>query len=268
MPEVRERKQHRLALSLSQSMLQLNVFRPGLDAILFDLDGVVTQTASLHARVWRRLFDEFLAERAQQCAGGPFRLPEDYHDHVDGKVRVEGVRSFLRSRGIELPFGAPTDSPQSDTVCGLGNRKTGLFMQVLDSDGVEVFEGTLAFLRAVRAMALKTACVSSSRTCRKVLERTRLTDQFDVIYDGTDLEREGLPGKPQPDGFLRGAALIGVEPRNAAVVEDAVVGVAAGRAGGFRLVIGVDRGAGRDALLDAGADIVLSDLSELMTNRA
>ena len=139
-------------------------------------------------------------------------------------------------------------------------------MEVLESHGVEVFAGTLAFLEAVRALPLKTACVSSSLTCRKVLEKTRLTDQFDVIYDGSDLDREGRLGKPAPDGFLRGAALVGVAPGRAAVVEDAVVGVAAGHAGGFRLVIGVDRGAGRQALLDAGADIVVSDLAELMTN--
>lgn len=251
--------------------------RLGLDAILFDLDGVVTRTSSLHARVWQQLFDEFLARRPaprpapDQLPGAasgialPFRLPEDYLAHVDGKPRVEGVRSFLRSRGTELPFGARSDDPDSDTVCGLCNRKTQLFLAALDSQGVEVFEGTLAFLRAARASTLETACVSSSFTCRKVLASVRLTDQFDIIYDGNDLEADDLPGKPQPDCFLRAAELLGIEPNNAAVVEDAVVGVAAGRAGGFRQVIGVDRGAGRQKLLDAGADLVVADLAELIT---
>ena len=243
----------------------LNVLWLGLDAILFDLDGVVTNTSSLHARVWRRLFDEFFARWTPDRGEMPFRWPDDYHAHVDGKPRAEGVRSFLLSRGIELPLGAPSDGPDTDTVCGLGNRKAQLVLELLDSQGVEIFDGTVGVIRAARAAALKTACVSSSLSCREVLARARITDQFDVIYDGNDLEQDGLPGKPRPDCFLRAATLVGVEPRNAAVVEDAVVGAAAGRAGGFRLVIGVDRGAGRQALLDAGADIVVSDLAELMT---
>jgi trehalose 6-phosphate phosphatase len=244
-----------------------DVFGLGLAAFLFDLDGVVTRTASLHAQAWRRLFDEFLAERASGGDYVPFRLPDDYIDHVDGKPRYEGVRSFLRSRGIDLPFGAPSDAPSGDTVCGLGNRKNRLFLQVLDEQGVEVFEGTLAFIRALRAADIKTACVSSSKNCRPVLDRAGLTEQFDLIYDGNDLERDELPGKPRPDSFLRTAELVGVDPSRAAVVEDAIVGVAAGRSGGFRLVIGVDRGAGREALLGAGADVVVSDLSELDVRR-
>jgi alpha,alpha-trehalase len=264
MPATYPDKPQGLARPRSEPRLALDVRRLGLDAILFDLDGVVTQTASLHARVWRRLFNDFLARKALDRADMAFHLPEDYHAHVDGKPRIEGVQSFLQSRGIELPFGSPSDDPGSDTVWGLGNEKTHLFQEVLDQDGVEVFDGTVAFLRAVRESSLRTACVSSSFTCRTVLDRTRLTAEFDIIYDGHDLEREGRPGKPAPDGFLRAAALVGVEPAKAAVVEDAVVGVAAGRAGGFRLVIGIDRGAGRDALLDAGADIVVSDLAELM----
>lgn len=266
MPEACESWPHGRAAPDSSPLRRLDVLALGLDAILFDLDGVVTKTASLHARVWRRLFDEFLARRTPDCGEMRFRWPEDYHAHVDGKPRAEGVRSLLHSRGIELPFGAPSDDPDSDTVCGLGNRKNLLLLQVLESQGVEVFDGTVAFIHAVRAAALKTACVSSSLTCRKFLACARLTDQFDVIFDGTDLQREGLPGKPEPHSFLRAAALVDVDPSNAAVVEDAVVGVAAGHAGGFALVIGVDRGAGRLALLDAGADIVVSDLAELMTN--
>jgi len=267
-PDADTSELRRLATPTLVTLPGLDALRLRLDAILFDLDGVVAKTAILHARVWRRLLDEFLARRAPGRGEMRFRWPDDYHDHVDGKPRAEGVRSLLLSRGIDLPFGAPSDSSDTDSVCGLGNRKALLFMQALESQGVEVFDGTVAVLRAVRAAALKTACVSSSLNCRKVLEKAQLTGQFDLVYDGTDLAQDGLPGKPRPDCFLRAAALIGVEPRNAAVVEDAVVGVAAGRAGGFRLVIGVDRGAGRDALLDAGADIVLSDLSEMMTNRS
>ncbi len=264
MPDAERSKLRRLALPALAPLPGPDALQPGLEAILFDLDGVVAKTSSLHARVWRRLLDEFLARRAPGRGEMRFRWPDDYHDHVDGKPRAEGVHSLLLSRGIDLPFGTPSDGPDTDSVCGLGKRKALLFMQALESQGVEVFDGTVAVLRAARAAALKTACVSSSLNCRKVLEKTRLTGQFDLVYDGTDLAQDGLPGKPRPDCFLRAAALIGVEPRDAAVVEDAVVGVAAGHAGGFRLVIGVDRGAGRDALLDAGADIVVADLAELM----
>ena len=261
-PEAHEEQSSRLAVPDPEDPKRL--FGLGLEAFLFDLDGVVTRTASLHAQAWRRLFNEFLAELAPQGDFVPFRLPDDYLDHVDGKPRYEGVRSFLHSRGIDLPFGAPSDAPSGDTVCGLGNRKNRLFIQVLDEQGAEVFEGTLAFIRALRDARIKTACVSSSKNCRPVLDRARLTEQFDVIYDGNDLEREGLPGKPRPDSFLRAAELVGVDPSHAAVVEDAIVGVAAGRSGGFRLVIGIDRGAGHEALLGAGADLVVADLSELV----
>ncbi len=235
----------------------------GLEAVLFDLDGVVTRTAGVHARAWKRLFDDFLAERAPTGRQAPFRLPEDYVDHVDGKPRYEGVQSFIRSRGIDLPFGTPADAPGADSICGLGNRKNDLFMQVLDDEGVEAFEGTLAVLRALRGHGLKTACVSSSRNCRPVLDRAGLAGLFDVIFDGNDLYREELRGKPHPDSFLRAARLLEVAPGRAAVVEDAIVGVAAGRAGDFALVIGVDRDAGRDMLLEAGADLVVTDLCEL-----
>lgn len=241
----------------------VDIFALKLKAFLFDLDGVVTRTASLHARAWQCLFDEFLAERAQGGNFAPFRLPEDYLNYVDGRPRYEGVASFLLSRGIDLPYGAPSDLPTAKTICGLGNRKDDLFTEVLDAQGVEVFEGTLAFIRALRTETIKTACVTSSKNGRPVLERAALAGLFDLIYDGDRLEREGLPGKPSPDSFLRAAELVGVDPDHAAVVEDAIAGVAAGRAGKFRLVIGVDRGAGSAALLRAGADVVVSDLSEL-----
>lgn len=240
-----------------------DVFQLGLQAVLFDLDGVVTRTATVHARAWKRLFDEFLAGWAGDPERlGPFRISEDYILYVDGKPRYEGVRSFLQSRGIDLPWGDPGDPPDVRTICGLGNRKNRFFQEVLAA-GVEVFPGTLAWIQALSARGIKIGCVSSSRNCVPVLERAGLVERFDVIFDGRDLEREGLPGKPRPDAFLRAAARLGVAPAAAAVVEDAVSGVEAGRAGGFRLVIGVDRGAGRDALLHAGADLVVDDLAEL-----
>ncbi len=249
--------------SQSTNRVPVDIRARGLEAFLFDLDGVVTRTASVHARAWKRLFDAFLAEHATAGRQAPFRLPEDYVDHVDGKPRYEGVQSFIRSRGIDLPFGEPSDAPGGDTVCGLGNRKNALFTQVLDEEGVEAFEGTLGVLRALRGHGLKTACVSSSRNCRPVLDRAGLAGLFDVVFDGNDLYRAQLRGKPQPDSFLEAARLLGVAPGRAVVVEDATVGVAAGRAGAFALVIGVDRGAGRDPLLAAGADLVVADLDEL-----
>jgi alpha,alpha-trehalase len=240
------------------------IFRTAITAVLFDLDGVVTRTAALHGRAWQRLFDEFLAglDRDPECRA-PFRLPEDYVAYLDGKPRYEGVRSFLQSRGIELPWGDPQDWPDDRTVCGLGNRKNRYFNDVLAEHGVQVFATTIALIRALRAQGIRTGCVSSSKNCRPVLERAGITDLFDVIFDGTDLEREGLTGKPRPDAFLGATERLGVRPQEAAIVEDAVSGVAAGRAGDFGLVIGVDRGAGRDALHEAGADVVVADLAEL-----
>lgn len=248
---------------LSTSRVPVDVRALGLEAFLFDLDGVVTRTASLHARAWKRLFDEFLAERGALGREAAFRLPEDYVEHVDGKPRYEGVQSFLGARGIDLPFGDPSEAPSGASVCGLGNRKNRLFLQVLDEQGVEVFEGTRALIATLRRHRIKTACVSSSKNCRPVLDRPGLTGLFDVVYDGNDLYREKLPGKPRPDSFLRAAQLLGVGPGQAAVVEDAIVGVAAGRSGGFRLVIGIDRGAGPEMLTGAGADLVVTDLAEL-----
>jgi alpha,alpha-trehalase len=237
-----------------------------IGAFLFDLDGVVTRTADVHAHAWKQLFDGFLAARAGDAGFAPFRLPEDYIAYVDGKPRYDGVRSFLESRAIDLPWGDPQDGPDTQTVCGLGNRKDRLFALVMHRDGVEVFEGTAALIRALRAQGRKIGCVSSSKNCRPVLERAALTALFDAIVDGNDLEREHLAGKPAPDTYLRGAALLGTGPERAAVIEDAVAGVAAGRAGRFKLVIGVDRGAGRAALLQAGADLVVADLADFATH--
>ncbi|MGH6914846.1 MAG: beta-phosphoglucomutase family hydrolase, partial [Geminicoccales bacterium] len=239
--------------------------RPGreLSAFLFDLDGVVTDTAAVHGRAWKRLFDDFLASREgdpEQVQ--PFRLPDDYIAYVDGKPRYEGVRSFLESRGIDLRWGNADDPPDALTICGLGNRKNEIFHEVLDEQGVEVLGGTVGLIRALRARGIKVACVSSSKNGQSVLERAGLLELFDAVLDGNELERHRLRGKPRPDSFLHAAALLDVGPGEAAVVEDAVAGVAAGRAGGFGLVIGMDRGAGRQALLDGGADIVVKDLGE------
>lgn len=234
-----------------------------LRAYLFDLDGVITDTAAVHSRAWKRLFDDFLAAREGDVEQlQPFRLPEDYVRYVDGKPRYEGVRAFLQSRSIDLPWGSAGDPPGVPTICGLGNRKNEIFNEVLDQQGVEVLEGTVGLIRALRARGIAVACVSSSKNARPVLERAGLIDLFDAIIGGNELERHGLRGKPRPDSFLHAAALLGVRPGEAAVIEDAVAGVEAGRAGGFGLVIGVDRGAGRTALLGAGADVVVDHLEE------
>lgn len=244
--------------------MPVEVLGTTIDAFLFDLDGVVTRTARVHARAWKRLFDEFLASlEGDPERLAPFRLPADYLAYVDGKPRYEGVRSFLQSRAIDLPWGDPQDSPDARTVCGLGNRKDRYFNEVLAEQGVEVFPTTIALIGALRTRGVRTACVSSSKNCRSILARAGIIELFDRIFDGRDLEREGLAGKPHPDAFLRAAERLGAAPARSAVVEDALSGVAAGRAGGFGLVIGVDRGAGREALLAAGADVVVADLAEL-----
>lgn len=239
-----------------------DLLAPGLEAFLFDLDGVVTKTADIHAHAWKQLFDGFLEGRAGGGPFAPFRLPEDYTAYVDGKPRYDGVRSFLESRTIDLPWGNPQDPPDAQTVCGLGNRKDQLFAKVLHEHGVQVFDGTVALIRALRAKNRKIACVSSSKNCRPVLEQAGLIELFDAIVDGNDLEHLHLAGKPAPDTYLRGAALLAASPDRAAVIEDAISGVAAGKAGRFKLVIGIDRGAGRAALLAAGADVVVGDMSE------
>lgn len=230
-----------------------------LDAVLFDLDGVLTPTAEVHMCAWARLFEPYLAERDAAPYGDA-----DYFDHIDGKPRYEGVASLLASRGIELPWGDAADPPELDTVCGLGNRKNDAFNEVLASDGVAPYPGSLAFLDAVQAQGVHVAVVSSSRNARAVLETAGLLERFDVIVDGLVAAEQGIAGKPQPDTYLYGAQLVGVSPARAVVVEDATSGVAAGRAGDFGLVLGVDRGVGVQALLTHGADLVVDDLGELI----
>ncbi|MGA5441756.1 HAD family hydrolase [Streptomyces griseoincarnatus] len=232
-----------------------------IEACLFDLDGVVTRTAVVHAAAWKEMFDAFLRERDGE-GYAPFTAA-DYDAYVDGRPRADGVRTFLASRGIELPAGGPDDPPAAATVHGLGNRKNELLLARIRTDGVEPYDSTLAYLHAVRARGLRTAIVSSSANCRDVLRSIDAEDLFDVRIDGVVAAGRGLPGKPAPDTFLAAAAELGVEPARAAVFEDALAGMDAGRAGKFGYVVGVDRVGQAEALYAHGADTVVTDLSEL-----
>jgi beta-phosphoglucomutase family hydrolase len=234
------------------------------DAVLFDLDGVLTETARVHAAAWKKTFDEFLQHRAVERNEPfqPFDIATDYAIYVDGKPRYEGVRSFLASRGIELPYGDPDAPPNQTTICGLGNRKNELFNEVLASDGVEVYQGSVALVRHLRSQGIKTAVVSSSKNCLTVLNATGITELFEVRVDGEVAARLHLTGKPAPDTFLKAAEELGVDPKRAVVVEDALSGVEAGRAGGFGLVIGINRQGNAEALTQHGADAVVDDLGD------
>lgn len=236
------------------------------DAALFDLDGVVTKTADVHARAWQHLFDEYLHADSSR-SGRPFRpfdIEHDYRRYVDGKPRYEGVKSFLDSRGIALPWGLPDDGPEKDTIYGLGNKKDGYFEAYLKKTGVVIYPGTVRFLRMVRDRRMKTAVVSSSNHTEQVIEAAGLTSLFDTRVDGHETQRLHLRGKPAPDTFLEAARRLDVDPTRAIVVEDALAGVEAGRNGGFGLVIGLDRRNQAEALRHHGADIVVSDLAEFV----
>jgi beta-phosphoglucomutase family hydrolase len=235
----------------------------GVHACLFDLDGVLTDTASVHKRAWKTMFDDYLRRRDGDSFT-PFDIDHDYLTYVDGKRRDDGVRAFLNSRGIDLPDGDPDDPPEAETVAGLGNRKNEMFQQVLHTDGVEVFEGSRRYLAAAAGAGLGVAVVSSSANTREVLEVTGLARYVAQRVDGVTLREEHLPGKPAPDSFLRAAQLLDVEPAAAAVFEDALAGVAAGRAGDFGCVVGVDRVGQADELRSHGADIVVNDLADLL----
>ncbi len=238
----------------------------GIRACLFDLDGVLTQTAKVHAAAWKQMFDAYLRERAEREGGElqPFDARDDYDQYVDGKSRSDGVRSFLASRGIELPEGGPDDPPSAETVTGLGLRKNELVLKLIDEHGVEPYDGSVRYVRAAIDAGIRRAVVSSSTNCRAVLEAAGIIDLFEQIVDGHVTEREGLAGKPAPDSYLAGAKSLGVEPSEAAVYEDALAGVEAGRAGSFGLVVGVDRVGQAKALAEHGADVVVSDLAELL----
>jgi beta-phosphoglucomutase family hydrolase len=241
----------------------------GITTCLFDLDGVLTQTAKVHAQAWKQMFDEFLrgwyarqGERFRE-----FALPDDYDTYVDGKPRQDGVESFLESRGIELPMGSPQDSPDEETIYGLGVRKNDIVLKLIGDEGVEPYEGSVRYVEAARDAGLHRAVVSSSTNCKDVLVAAGIEDLFEVRIDGIVAEREHLKGKPAPDTFLAGAKAFGAEPAQAVVFEDALAGVEAGRAGHFGFVVGVDRVGHASALREHGADVVLQDLSELLEEK-
>ncbi len=251
---------------MSRGSMKEHITPQRFDAVLFDLDGVLTKTAKVHAAAWEQMFDEFLRQRARQ-QGTPFRpfdIDHDYELFVDGKPRDDGARSFLESRHIDLPDGDPADPPSAQTVAGLGNRKNELVAQILQADGVEVYEGSVRLLRHVRAEGIKTAVVSSSKNCQAVIEAAGIADLFDRRVDGHVAEQMHLSGKPAPDPYLEAARELGVTPARAVVLEDAISGVQSGSAGHFGLVVGVDRKNDAEVLRSNGADIVVKDLAELL----
>jgi beta-phosphoglucomutase family hydrolase len=244
---------------------RLGLPRP-VRAYLFDLDGVLTETASLHAAAWKRMFDAYLRERADGIGElfAPFDLRNDYDTYVDGKSRFDGVRDFLASRRLMLPGGTSSDPADAETVHGLGNRKNELVLELIRREGVNAYAGSLRYVRAARASRVGLAVVSASVNAGDILAAAGIGDQFEVCIDGRAAAEQGLRGKPAPDTFLAAARALGVEPAEAAVFEDALVGVTAGRAGGFGVVVGVDRVGHATALHAQGADLVVSDLADLL----
>ena len=260
--------------------IKATIARTEYDAVIFDLDGVVTQTAAVHAAAWKRLFDAYLAERAVRegaAPGGastpggasgddryrPFDLDADYARYVDGKPRYDGVRDFLASRGIELPMGDPSDPPGRETVCGLGNGKNAFFNAEVEEHGVKTFPSTVALIHQLREAGIRVGLMSSSKNTAMVLDVTGTTDLFEVRVDGVVAAEVGLPGKPDPAMYLEAARRLGVTAARSVVVEDALSGVEAGRRGEFGLVIGVDRLGQAAELAEAGADVVVDDLAEV-----
>jgi beta-phosphoglucomutase family hydrolase len=238
----------------------------GVTVCLFDLDGVLTPTAKIHAAAWKEMFDAFLQRRADQQGGDftPFDAVGDYDEYVDGRPREDGVRTFLASRAIDLPEGSPDDGPDASTISGLGNAKNEIVLRMIHDDGVEAYEGSVRYVKAARDAGLRRCVVSSSTNCRDVLKAAGIDDLFEKVIDGHVAKTDKLEGKPAPDTYLAGAQAMGETPEHAAVFEDALVGVDAGRAGGFAFVVGVDR-VGQAAELKAhGADIVVGDLSDLI----
>ncbi|WP_345752058.1 HAD family hydrolase [Microbacterium rhizophilus] len=228
------------------------------DAVLFDLDGVITPTAEVHMHAWRTMFEQLFADWDIT----PSYTDSDYFDHLDGKKRYDGVAALLRSRDVEVPWGDPSDAPEQDTVCGIGNRKNVVFSRVLREDGIAPYPGTMRLLDILDAAGVPSAVVSSSKNAEDVLAAAGIRARFPVVMDGVVAEREHLPSKPAPDVFLVAAKMAGVDPSRAAAVEDAISGVQSAAAGDFALVVGVDRGAGAHALENAGAHVVVSDLAE------
>jgi beta-phosphoglucomutase family hydrolase len=244
---------------------QRAITRDRYDAVLLDLDGVITDTASIHAACWKQMFDEYLQNRATQSGEKfrPFDVAADYRLYVDGKPRFDGVRDFLASRDIRLPEGSLDDPPQAETVCGLGNRKNDLVNKIIEEVGVEPYAGSVKLLHQLRDEGFKIAVVTSSQNCTAVLKSANLDDLFEVRVDGNTIHAQHLAGKPAPDTFLMAAKVLGVEPRRAIVIEDAISGVEAGSAGNFGLVIGVARKGNAEELQRHGAHLVVNDLGEL-----
>ena len=242
------------------------ITREEYDAVLFDLDGVITNTAEVHAACWKKMFDEYLQTRATQKGEGfrPFDLVTDYRLYVDGKPRFDGVRDFLTSRGIQLPEGSPDDSPQAETVRGRGNRKNDLVSEIIEEIGVQPYEGSVKFVHQLRRKGFKIAVVTSSENCTAVLKSAKLDTFFEVRVDGNMIQTQQLAGKPAPDTFLMAAKLLEVEPKRAVVIEDAISGVQAGCNGNFGLVIGVARQGNTEELKHHGAQLVVRDLDELI----
>lgn len=243
-----------------------SITRDRYDAVLLDLDGVITDTASLHAVCWKQMFDEYLEERATQRgeAFRPFDIATDYRLYVDGKPRFDGVRDFLASRDIQLPEGSPNDPSQAETVGGLGNRKSDLINKAIEEVGVQPYEGSVEFIRQLRDSGFKVAVVTSSRNCAAVLKAAKLAESFDVRVDGNTVDAQHLAGKPAPDTFLMATKLLRVAPARAVIIEDAISGVEAGSRGKFGLVIGVARKGNADELRRHGANLVVRDLGELV----
>lgn len=236
-----------------------------IEAVIFDLDGVITKTALVHAHAWKKMFDEYLKKRAELYREPfvEFTHAGDYLPYIDGKPRYDGVASFLKSRGINIPFGSPSDLPGTETCCGLGNRKNEAFNEVLASEGAEVYPSTVALINELRKAGIKLGVASSSKNCKVVLETVGLLDVFEARVDGVVSAEIGLKGKPEPDIFLKASELLSVNPAKAVVVEDAVSGVEAGAKGNFGLIVGLARENNSRELLDHGADVVFEDLSEI-----
>jgi len=246
--------------------MRITITRNQFDAVLFDLDGVITDTANLHAASWKQMFDEYLKKRAAEKAEVflPFDIARDYQLYVDGKSRFDGVRDFLASRNIYLPEGNPDAPPQAETVCGLGNRKNTLVNKIIEEEGVEPYQGSVRLIDQLRHQGFKIAVVTSSQNCDAVLKAAKLDAHFEVQVDGNVIQAKKLAGKPAPDAFLMAAKLLDVEPKRAVVIEDALSGVQAGRNGNFGLVVGVARKANAKELERQGANLVVTDLSELV----
>jgi beta-phosphoglucomutase family hydrolase len=252
-----------------QSPADYPITREQFDAVLFDRDGVLTDTSRLHATCWKKMFDKFLRKWAESKGEEfrPFSIKDDYYLYVDGRLRSDGVRDFLRSRNINLPEGDPEAPPASETVAGLGNRKNAMVNALMESEGIDVYPDSVAWVRLIREQGYKTAVVSASSNCTTVLNAAKILNLFDTIVDGTVAADLGLAGKPSPDTYLKAAEQLDAEPKRTVVVEDAISGVQAGRSGGFALVVGVARKGNAQALKESGADLVVESLAELMHHR-